>query len=75
VHNYLKINLPQLIADKKVHRYTRDYEQFTFEGKQLDIGHVIIATNLAGRGTDIKISKELTKNGGLHICLTYLPQN
>jgi superfamily II DNA/RNA helicase len=75
VHNYLKINLPQLIGDNKVHRYTRDYEQFTFEAKQLEIGHVIIATNLAGRGTDIKISKELDNNGGLHICLTYLPLN
>ncbi|EFX78263.1 hypothetical protein DAPPUDRAFT_53585, partial [Daphnia pulex] len=75
VHNYLKINLPRLIGDNKVHRYTRDYEQFAFEAKQLEIGHVIIATNLAGRGTDIKISKELHENGGLHICLTYLPQN
>jgi preprotein translocase subunit SecA len=74
VHNYLKIKLP-MIANKKVHRYTRDYEQFAFEAKQLEIGHVIIATNLAGRGTDIKISKELHENGGLHICLTYLPQN
>ncbi|XP_046457674.1 uncharacterized protein LOC124204625 [Daphnia pulex] len=75
IHNHLKINLPQLIANKKVHRYTRDYEQFTFEAKQLEIGHVIIATNLAGRGTDIKISDELLKNGGLHICMTYLPLN
>ncbi|EFX62863.1 hypothetical protein DAPPUDRAFT_14804, partial [Daphnia pulex] len=75
VHNYLKINLPKLIGDNKVHRYTRDYEQFAFEGKQLEIGHVIIATNLAGRGTDIKISDKLLENGGLHICLTYLPQN
>jgi preprotein translocase subunit SecA len=74
VHNYLKIKLP-MIANKKVHRYTRDYEQFAFEAKQLEIGHVIIATNLAGRGTDIKISDKLLQNGGLHICLTYLPQN
>ncbi|EFX78256.1 hypothetical protein DAPPUDRAFT_53458, partial [Daphnia pulex] len=75
VHNHIKINFPKLVADNKVHRYIRDYEQFAFEGKQLEIGHVIIATNLAGRGTDIKISKELDNNGGLHICLTYLPQN
>jgi preprotein translocase subunit SecA len=74
VYNHLKNNLPKLLADNKLHRYIRDYEQFTFEG-HLEIGHVIIATNLAGRGTDIKISKELDNNGGLHICLTYLPQN
>lgn len=53
--------------------YTRDYEQFD-EGK-LTPGEVIIATNLAGRGTDIKITHELKRAGGLHICLTYLPSN
>ncbi|EDS44787.1 conserved hypothetical protein [Culex quinquefasciatus] len=53
--------------------YTRDYEQFD-EGK-LAPGEVIIATNLAGRGTDIKITHELKRAGGLHICLTYLPSN
>ncbi len=75
VYNSIKINLPQLLAANKVHRYTRDYEQFAFEAKQLEIGHVIIATNLAGRGTDIKISDKLLQNGGLHICMTYLPLN
>ncbi|CAF1176827.1 unnamed protein product [Didymodactylos carnosus] len=32
-------------------------------------------TNLAGRGSDIKISKELHQNGGLHVILNYLPKN
>ncbi|XP_057365150.1 uncharacterized protein LOC130685885 [Daphnia carinata] len=58
-----------------IHRYTRDYEKFAFESSELGIGHVIVATNLAGRGTDIKISNDLKANGGLHICLTYLPEN
>ena len=58
-----------------IHSYTRDYEKFAFESSELGVGHVIVATNLAGRGTDIKINEELRQNGGLHICLTYLPDN
>jgi preprotein translocase subunit SecA len=30
-------------------------------------GAITIATNMAGRGTDIKLSAEIIKNGGLHI--------
>ena len=62
-------------AESKLHTYFRDYEDFKFESKELEPGHVIVATNLAGRGTDIKLSKEVKANGGLHICLTYLPDN
>uniref|UniRef100_A0A1I8PF29 Uncharacterized protein n=1 Tax=Stomoxys calcitrans TaxID=35570 RepID=A0A1I8PF29_STOCA len=62
---------------KNVHSYTRDYEAFDLAkgNAKLEKGHVIIATNLAGRGTDIKITKELEAAGGLHVCLTYLPNN
>lgn len=59
----------------KLHTYIRDYEDFEFESKELEPGHVIVATNLAGRGTDIKLSPKVKANGGLHICLTYLPDN
>lgn len=36
---------------------------------------VIIATNLAGRGTDLKTSQELEQAGGMHVILSYLPAN
>ena len=60
-----------------VHTYTRDYEEFDIaQGtKALGKGQIIIATNLAGRGTDIKIREELRQANGLHVCLTYLPNN
>ncbi|XP_045032570.1 uncharacterized protein LOC116927885 isoform X2 [Daphnia magna] len=75
VHSYLKNAVKSELNDNHIHCYTRDYEKFAFEGKSLEVGHVIIATNLAGRGTDIKISEQLKENGGLHICLTFLPKN
>lgn len=57
--------------------YRRDYERFqaTADGKYLEGGKVLIATNLAGRGTDIKVSNNLNASGGLHVCLSYLPDN
>ena len=62
---------------KHVHTYIRDYEEFDIAqgNNKLGQGQIIIATNLAGRGTDIKITEGLRKAGGLHVCLTYLPSN
>ena len=38
---------------------------------QLRPGDVIVATNVAGRGTDFKISSLLQENGGLHVVIRY----
>ena len=43
--------------------------------RKLEPGKVIVATNLAGRGTDLKISKELEENGGLHVIISFVPPN
>ncbi|KAF6205815.1 hypothetical protein GE061_019989 [Apolygus lucorum] len=60
-----------------IHTYTREYEEFdvTQSRKELEASHIIIATNLAGRGTDIKINSDLKSAGGLHVILSYLPSN
>ncbi|CAF2875089.1 unnamed protein product, partial [Rotaria sp. Silwood2] len=57
--------------------YKREHEEFTFgQGNAfLKCGKVIVATNLAGRGTDIKLEKELVEAGGLHVIVTFLPGN
>lgn len=56
--------------------YTRDdtYEIKSPE-KILNSGDILIATNLAGRGTDIKTSNIVETKGGLHVCVTFLPSN
>lgn len=41
----------------------------------LNKGDVIIATNLAGRGTDLKVSDEVNLAGGLLVVQTFLPKN
>lgn len=43
--------------------------------KKLGAGDVIIATNLAGRGTDLQISASVKAAGGLFVLQTFLPKN
>ncbi len=33
-------------------------------------GRITVATNMAGRGTDIKLTEHVSENGGLHVILT-----
>jgi preprotein translocase subunit SecA len=36
---------------------------------------VVVATNTAGRGTDIILSPEAKKDGGLHVIFAFYPAN
>jgi ankyrin repeat protein/preprotein translocase subunit SecA len=73
---------------KQVHaleeRLKRKYDKqkiFTYTGKkkflkdQVYPGEIIIATNIAGRGTDLTPSEIVELNGGLHVCITFLPES
>jgi preprotein translocase subunit SecA len=42
---------------------------------KVKIGDIILATNIAGRGTNFKTEKDLEEKGGLHVCVAFLPCN
>ncbi|XP_055354382.1 uncharacterized protein LOC129600024 [Paramacrobiotus metropolitanus] len=56
----------------KVKLYTKNQEGQEKHIERLHPGDVVVATNLAGRGTDLKTT-EIEEYGGLHVCLTFLP--
>lgn len=43
--------------------------------ENIELGTIILATNLGGRGTDFKLNKNLIKNKGMHIILTFFTVN
>lgn len=59
-----------------IERYSRnDTDELNIVTKILNPRQIIIATNLGGRGTDIQVSKSVEKNGGLHVCLAFVPEH
>ncbi|HCW92980.1 MAG TPA: hypothetical protein DHM44_04790 [Flexistipes sinusarabici] len=57
-----KLGVPHEVLNAKNHE-----REATIVAKAGDKGAVTIATNMAGRGTDIKINEEVKSLGGLHI--------
>ena len=61
---------------QEVKLYTRsDNEEIQETKSKLGPGDVIVATNLAGRGTDIGVTEEVNASGGLCVLVTFLPTN
>jgi preprotein translocase subunit SecA len=48
----------------------QDHEEADIIASAGEIGQIIIATNMAGRGTDIKLGKGVSELGGLHVILS-----
>lgn len=60
-----------------LHKYTKSDQEFSIgnDMRPVRAGDVIIATNLAGRGTDLKIDKTVEEKGGIFVITTSLPAN
>ncbi|CAB1318246.1 unnamed protein product [Coregonus sp. 'balchen'] len=48
-------------------------EKHNIESTKFRGGHIIISTNLGGRGTDIKVDQDVNLCGGLFVLLTHYP--
>lgn len=58
--------------DHQVLNAKQDQEEAATVALAGDAGRVTIATNMAGRGTDIKLDDAVRERGGLHVILTEL---
>ena len=64
------------IGPRDIKLYCRsDKDGLNKINEELLPGDVIVATNLAGRGTNIKVSPDVNSNGGLQVILSFLSQN
>ena len=77
VNEIYDLLLKKGFPNKNIIKYTRNdiIEQKHFLNNEINCGTIILSTNLSGRGTDIKISKKLEINNGLHVILTFIPSS
>lgn len=62
--------LPHQILNAK-----QDQEEALIISRAGEAGRITIATNMAGRGTDIKLSLGIAEKGGLHVLMTELHES
>ncbi|KAK9971323.1 hypothetical protein ABG768_024697 [Culter alburnus] len=68
--------LADTISKHKLKLYVNNnMNNSTITNKTVQAGDVIIATNLAGRGTDLKVCDSVNEAGGLFVVQTFLPLN
>lgn len=72
-------NISKLLNEKNIpHEMLNELQEKDEEEVLANAGRsgaITIATNTAGRGTDIKIDKESLAHGGLHVLLTFYPES
>ena len=63
----ISVRLAEMGLDHQVLNGTQDAEEAEIVSRAGQVGMILIATNMAGRGTDIKLSSEAESLGGLHV--------
>jgi preprotein translocase subunit SecA len=66
----LSTRLSQRGVDHTVLNARQDQQEAEIVAQAGQPGRITVATNMAGRGTDIKLSREVSANDGLHVILT-----
>lgn len=75
---YLKLVIDEAPgSSRSIVKYDSSFDKEFQKRQQVELqcGDVLVATNLAGRGADFKISKNLLDKGGLHVVISYVPPN
>jgi len=71
INNLLKKSNKFNYKDIILYNRSDNPTQSDFLNQEIGPKKIIISTNLCGRGTDIKITKECEQNGGLYVILTF----
>ncbi len=68
--NQLEKLFKKYLPHEKHHQVYLYTGQKKYSHYHIQPGDLVLATHIAGRGTDLRTSKKLEKQGGLHVCIT-----